>query len=320
LDDEGVSGMDAWMEAGPYTLFSSSLNVTGGGLDLTTTMANKAFTFRGYTSTRGDSGGAKPVIAAGVFLPTQVINMGGSSSNVHYISHIDIDCDDNAIIGLNSVSALYNLVYGMTISNCDGGRAFRRVVATSCSADAGVSSSIGFDICTCIDCFADTCSIGYLTTNAECCIAANCTGDSFNGNAVKWTNCVSYKSAFDGFSATNNFRPTILVNCVSVEDGAYAFNNMNQSTLFNCAHFNESSGRFNGAPLDDIDGIALEVHPFEGAAGGNFSLNNEPTGGALLRAAGLSPFGQTGFLDVGAVQHEDAGGGGGGGSCSIIGG
>jgi hypothetical protein len=97
---------------------------------------------------------------------------------------------------------------------------------------------------------------------------------------------------------------------------------MNQSILFNCAHDADTpSGRFNGDSWDDIGGITLEVDPFTLAAGGDFSLNDEPTGGALLRAAGLSPFGQTGFPDVGAVQHEDAGGGGGGGgSCSIIGG
>jgi hypothetical protein len=58
--------------------------------------------------------------------------------------------------------------------------------------------------------------------------------------------------------------------------------------------------------------ITLTADPFVNRAAANYALNNTAGGGALLRAAnfpGALNVGGTGYLDVGALQHQDTGGG-----------
>jgi hypothetical protein len=105
---------------------------------------------------------------------------------------------------------------------------------------------------------------------------------------------------------------SIAVNHISWNDTGYAFAGFSASTLMNCA----SGGATRGAALVDQGEIALTsegsggASPFSDGDNGSFSLT--ATGnGALCRAAGLSPYGQTGYLDIGAVQHQAAVSGGG---------
>lgn len=60
--------------------------------------------------------------------------------------------------------------------------------------------------------------------------------------------------------------------------------------------------------------VTLTADPFTNAAGGDYSLNNTAGGGAACRAvafpASFVDGSTTNALDIGAVQHEDAGGGG----------
>ena len=77
---------------------------------------------------------------------------------------------------------------------------------------------------------------------------------------------------------------------------------------------NNTSGARNNLPTETSD-VTLTADPFTNAAGGNFALNNTVGGGAACRAAGIPgvfPGGlTTGYIDIGAVQHQDSGGGGG---------
>jgi hypothetical protein len=73
------------------------------------------------------------------------------------------------------------------------------------------------------------------------------------------------------------------------------------------------SGRTNLAPIDDIGAVTLTEDPFTDAPNGDFSLNSAEGGGALLRAAGLNPYDQLGYVDIGAVQSQNIGVGGGSG-------
>jgi hypothetical protein len=80
---------------------------------------------------------------------------------------------------------------------------------------------------------------------------------------------------------------------------------------------NSSGPRLNlGAQTGDVD---LTADPFTNAAGGDFSLNNTAGGGALLRATGypgVFPGGTTtGYLDIGAAQHQL---GSGSGAASLV--
>lgn len=73
-----------------------------------------------------------------------------------------------------------------------------------------------------------------------------------------------------------------------------------------------------GANTTDRNGLSAGLHdftltanPFVSRATQNYALNNTAGGGALLRAAnypGVLNVGGTGYLDVGALQHQDTGG------------
>jgi hypothetical protein len=85
---------------------------------------------------------------------------------------------------------------------------------------------------------------------------------------------------------------------------------------FGNAYGGNTSGSRNNLPAG-IGDVTLTADPFTNAAGGDFSLNATAGGGAACREAGFPgafPGGTTtGYLDIGAVQHQDAGGGGGSG-------
>jgi len=82
----------------------------------------------------------------------------------------------------------------------------------------------------------------------------------------------------------------------------------------NNAFGSNTSGARNNLPTESTD-VALTADPFVNTAGGNFALNNTAGGGAALRAVGIPgvfPAGlTTGYMDIGAVQHQDSASGGG---------
>ncbi len=54
------------------------------------------------------------------------------------------------------------------------------------------------------------------------------------------------------------------------------------------AYYNNTSGEYNTAPFVEVGKITLSADPFVDAANGDFNLNNDAGGGALLRAATLT--------------------------------
>lgn len=76
--------------------------------------------------------------------------------------------------------------------------------------------------------------------------------------------------------------------------------------------FYNNGTNFGNAYTSSVGGT-LTADPFTNAAGGNFALNNTAGGGAACRATGFPGVlaaGGTGFIDIGPLQHQDAGGGG----------
>lgn len=69
------------------------------------------------------------------------------------------------------------------------------------------------------------------------------------------------------------------------------------------------------APYTNLYDITLGADPFTNAASNDFTLNNSNPGGAQIRGHGLpggiSTLSQVGYVDMGALQHQDAGTGGG---------
>jgi len=88
-------------------------------------------------------------------------------------------------------------------------------------------------------------------------------------------------------------------------------------TFIGNAHWNNTSGSGISADTYEQGTVALSADPWANEAGASaaadldalfacFLPNTTAGGGAALRAAGFP-----GFLDIGAMRHEDAGGGGG---------
>lgn len=159
----------------------------------------------------------------------------------------------------------------------------------------------------------------------EFCISESNSGagtDGFNNNSVGYgaTNCIAYNNGRDGFNLDGNAGfGTYLTNCIAYGNASEGFGSdgvKSGAFLLNCAGGNNTSGNYNGTNLVNVESLqALTGDPFTNAAAGDFSLNNTASAGAACRAAGFPgayPAGlTTGYLDIGAAQHQDAGGGGG---------
>jgi hypothetical protein len=82
------------------------------------------------------------------------------------------------------------------------------------------------------------------------------------------------------------------------------------------AFYNNTSGQTNAGSVS-APNITLTADPFTNSGSGDYSLNNTAGGGAACRAAGFPGAFQggltTGYLDIGAAQHQDSGGSSSGG-------
>lgn len=128
--------------------------------------------------------------------------------------------------------------------------------------------------------------------------------------------------AVSSYSITNN---------ILADNGGYGISSTSgggDPTLrryinWNAFHANVSGDANVGNTIiqdDNILAATLTVDPFTNAAGGDFSINDMASGGALLRGTALARFTQAasteGFPTIGAVQLAA---GGGGGVASILG-
>jgi hypothetical protein len=105
--------------------------------------------------------------------------------------------------------------------------------------------------------------------------------------------------------------------------GSAAFPQFDGNTYFSNTlgdrRFMDDTGVVNpidgAAPYTNVLDVFLSSTPFTNAAGGDFTLNNVAGGGAAARASGnpgtLPGVGGIGYIDMGALQHQDSGGGGG---------
>lgn len=108
----------------------------------------------------------------------------------------------------------------------------------------------------------------------------------------------------------------LIANNILANNGTYGIaNNGITSSFYNTGPFNRFNNAFylngtaalNGLPADTSD-VTLSGSPFV-SAGTNFALNNTGGAGAACRAAGfpgaIPGSVGTGYLDIGAVQHQD---------------
>jgi hypothetical protein len=151
----------------------------------------------------------------------------------------------------------------------------------------------------------------------------------YQNNLTFMESCIAFGNAGNGLDASSNFGTTFR-NCIFSSNGQYGAYTVAQNVgrpdnNYNAFYANTSGAR--SGTLAGPNDVILTADPFtnaslSGGGAADFSLNNTAGGGAALKALGfpgLSPSGlSTGYLDIGAYQHQDAGGGGGGGGIAKL--
>lgn len=292
-----AAGDTVWVKSGTYNVSSTTPNASNGPVQHTSYLGNARLTYRGYQTTVGDDG-TPPVLRATV---------AGISNAVVYINDAavtvwNIRCDANGQSSLR----------GLDVRS--------RGVAVKCSSENGTSSLVvgGYAL----GCVAkDNTTDGFTTTGAgrvDRCIATGNSGVGFSQSGATpgttYTGCVAHDNGSHGFSVQVE---DTLVNCIAYGSGGYGFvsgggGGDTRAGLFNCASGANTSGRSSG-PFADVSAVTLSADPFVNAAGYDFGLNTTSGGGAACRAAGVPgvfpAVSTTGYPDIGAAQHQDAGGG-----------
>lgn len=325
---KSVSGNTIYLKysATPYTISTSTAG-SGGPLKYIQDQ-----NFIGYDTTRSlsNTDANRPTIKAGVNSISILTGVDAFSRRNRFRNFI-LDGDQptrSSVNGFYGLSAGGDQAYAelVKVVNCTTG--FHTV--SHCFRCEAASCTDGFNSCTvhtaCIS--RSNSGRGYRGQGGQVymlCLAYSNTGVGFDTEAFGGTfiNCTSVSNGSHGFNTQNDSRTQgYSVNSIAVGNGGYGWNSGSGHTLKSCASKSNTGGRTSGSP-QDLDAVTLTVDPFTNSGSSDFSLNNTAGGGADCRAAGFPgvfPGGlTTGYLDIGAVQHQDSGGGGGSSSPYIIG-
>lgn len=308
-----VTGNSIFIKSGTYSITSASNNVNGGCI------SRNSIRVEGYASTHGDMGTPPLLQASGIstfVIFTATGAVGALCRNVGFDGASLTSSKGVAIRGIIekcsfvnmtntaasiSIGAGYNCVASGCTGNAFSNGSWHGCVSHGNSGRGFVNTSAGF--------FTNCISYGNT--------GANGIGFETSGEGTCYVNCVAYGNAAAGFrNATDG---TVFTNCISEDNTAEGFLNTgaNMSNLNLCAAFSNSTDFSLGTDLftTNENAITGSASFFTNAAGSDFSLNNNSPGGADLRAAGFPgafPDGNTtGYVDIGAAQHQDTGGGGG---------
>lgn len=310
-----------YIKAGTYAMTSSSLNVAGGVITENSAGANL---WEGYNSTRGDLGTAPILQASGALATATLMTLGSSTGNM--IRNIVFDGNSKtAILGFTSASRRCAL-YQVTVKNCTNGG----ILATgngdciNCTVTniTGGTQAVSCGFAYGCEVYSNT-VVGLLVSEAAAhCLVYSNSGASSDGiqagTEAVVTNCVMYTNGRDGFRSTGGESGAI-INCIAEGNSGWGFNSSTVNLtymLINNAGFNNTSGgvnttNFTGKNLNFVAGVSSF---FVNAASSNFALNNTASAGAAARAAGapgVFPLAlTTGYLDIGAAQHQDPAAGG----------
>lgn len=304
-----VTGNIIYIKSGTYTITSATANISGGCFSSSLGILH----IQGYQTTRGDLG-TKPLLQASGISTFTVIDVIGADSSV---ANLNIDC---ASLTASRAFRQRGLVFKCHAANCTN-NAFvesTQAIFIQCSA-TGSTSGTAFPSGSFIDCIAyDNDVTGFAIGVPN--FALRCIADTNNGFGFTLSadsaaiNCIAYANINDGFSINDD--QVAVINCIAENNSASGIDlNSNDSiVLINNATYNNTSGGITSATgkgVININPVAGSASFFTNAAGQDFTLNNNAGGGASARAAGYPgalPVGGTGYLDIGALQHQEAAG------------
>jgi hypothetical protein len=317
-----VTSHTIYIKTGTYSITSASTNVAGGCF---APSGVATLWIEGYSVTRGDRITPPTLQASGIATATMISMWSSGDWRI-----INLKGDGASLTSIRFINGNRGLIYKCIGINCTNGafvQASNAPIVVGCTA-TGCSTVAPIQGYFCIGCegYANTVtafSIPGAGMALDCIASAN-TGASSVGfllaQGAVATNCSAYANGSHGFSSASN--AVECYNDIAEGNGGYGFNlTGNGPTLLKCAAYNNTSGASNltGTKPLNIDPITGTATFFVDAATGDFALNETAGGGALVRAAGYPgtfPRGiTTGYLDIGAAQHQD----GGGGSGSIFG-
>jgi hypothetical protein len=306
-----VAGNKITPKTGTYPITSASTNVSGGCFSATVRV-----TVEGYSAVRGDLG-TPPVLQASGISSATLFAISGADSNITNLKFDGATLSSIKGFDAGATRGIYRLLWAYQCSN----------VGLS-----GTSTAALWLNCRASDC---TVTIGMSA-------AGRVYGCSFDGNATDGfrdsaagtlvAHCVADSNGDEGFSVTGV--GSTLINCSSYGNGRDGIRgNAIGNTAINCISYGNSSVQINltgnfavslnsatvsggvtnsGTGAVTIGSVVLTADPFTDAPNQNFTLNTTAGGGAACRAAGVPgalPMGGTGYLDIGALQHQDPAGG-----------
>lgn len=321
-----VPGNTAWVKAtGTYSISASIALSTAGTSGLPISLL-------GYTTTRGDAG--QPTVQTSANTVTN-FNEGG---NLWVIKNFILDSNNKTTSTAMTVSGTSCLVENVqaknfTVNGISVTGIGVNTKISNCYATGGGSANTGAfrtlnSTTTFENCIASGNANSGFTTNQggvlfDRCISANNTGASTDG--FQWTvlaptlhGCIAYANGRDGARGTGATGGDGLSvrNCIFVNNSGFGLNSAttnwaNQLADINYnAYYNNTSGARNQVPTGAND-VTLTSDPFVAGGTNNFALTTTAGGGGACRAAGFPgalQVGGTGFIDIGALQHQDSGG------------
>lgn len=288
----------------------------------------------GYTTTRTDSGQVTVQATAGS------LNLLTLSGQYLSVSNFIVNCNSQTVSTGILISGAYAYLYNITVQNC-ATRGIRvqgytyitnaKVMGglSGCTAGIGVEgratitrTRITANACSGVSIIASSAVItrsifdsntGATTDGVQFAVASgqggglvqNCTFYANGRDGIRGTVAVP----FDSIVIRNNLFISNTGNGITSTTTTYTFADMNYNGYYG------NAASVSGVPAGAND-VTLSGSPFTNAGAGDFSLNNTAGAGASARAAGspgvIGPSGTTtGYLDLGAAQHQDSGGSGG---------
>lgn len=310
-----ISGFIFYIKSGTYTISSATPNISGGCFS----SGLSVIIIQGYGVARDDFGTQPLLQAAGIATFVIITNTGSDSSTQN------IDVDGAGLVSSRGISQRGS-VFKCNASNfTNSGFAqsatafFSRCTATGCSTAGAGFLNGSHNNCVAYNNTVPGFTLGTAGTTESRCISDSNSGATTDGFSITaettLINCVAYNNGRDGIRIAEDV--SNCTNCIAESNGAIGINlsgGLDGVVLINNATFgNVTSGIALGAGKGVINlGAVVGTSTFfTNAAAQDFSLNNVVGGGASARGAGYAgvlPVGGTGYLDIGTLQHQDAGG------------